>query len=76
VLALLGMDQASEVQRTMLSVLRRVAHAAPGALQPQWKELVPSICAIVQVPNTCRPACLPHLACMPACLPAASACMP
>ena len=43
------MDQDSEVQRTMLSVLRRVAAAAPGSLAPHWKELVPSICAIVQV---------------------------
>ncbi|EFN56582.1 hypothetical protein CHLNCDRAFT_144295 [Chlorella variabilis] len=46
--ALLGMDQDSEVQRTMLSVLRRVAAASPRALPPHWKEVVPSICAIVQ----------------------------
>lgn len=37
------------MQRTMLSVLRRVAAACPAALPPHWKELVPSICAIVQV---------------------------
>lgn len=48
-MALVGMDQDSEVQRTMLSVLRRLAAASPGCLQPHWKELVPSICAIVQV---------------------------
>ncbi|PRW50843.1 Translational activator GCN1 isoform A [Chlorella sorokiniana] len=47
-LALLGMDQDNTVQRTMLSVLRRVAVACPAALPPHWKELVPSICAIVQ----------------------------
>lgn len=46
--ALLGMDQDNSVQRTMLSVLRRVAAAAPGSLQPHWKDLVPSICAILQ----------------------------
>ncbi|KAL4444093.1 hypothetical protein ABPG75_011830 [Micractinium tetrahymenae] len=48
ILALLGMDQDSEVQRTMLSVLRRVAAASPAALPPHWKEVVPSICATVQ----------------------------
>ncbi|KAL4418976.1 hypothetical protein ABPG77_004449, partial [Micractinium sp. CCAP 211/92] len=46
VVALLGMDQDSEVQRTMLSVLRRVAAASPAALPPHWKDVVPSICAI------------------------------
>lgn len=39
----------TEVQRTMLSVLRRVAVASPAALPPVWKDIVPSICAIVQV---------------------------
>ena len=33
----------------MLSVLRRVALASAGALPPHWKDVVPSICAIVQV---------------------------
>ena len=33
----------------MLSVLRRVAVASPAALPPVWKDIVPSICAIVQV---------------------------
>ncbi|KAI3427088.1 hypothetical protein D9Q98_007027 [Chlorella vulgaris] len=48
VVALLGMDQDSEVQRTMMSVLRRVAVAAPQALTPHWKDIIPSICAVVQ----------------------------
>lgn len=48
-----GMDQDNTVQRTMLSVLRRLAVACPAALPPHWKELVPSICAIVQVGFGC-----------------------
>lgn len=56
--ALLGMDQDSEVQRTMMSVLRRLAVACPAALPPVWKDLVPSICAIVQVSwPPLRPCC-------------------
>ena len=47
-MALLGQDQDASVQKTMLSVLRRVAVASPAALQPHWKDLVPSVCAIVQ----------------------------
>jgi hypothetical protein len=33
----------------MLSVLKRLAAASPAALPPHWKDVVPSICAIVQV---------------------------
>jgi hypothetical protein len=33
----------------MMSVLRRVAVAAPQALTPHWKDIIPSICAVVQV---------------------------
>lgn len=50
--SLLGSDQDSDVQRTMLGVLRRLAGAtpaAPTALAPYFPDLVPSLLAVVQV---------------------------
>lgn len=50
--SLLGSDQDSDVQRTMLGVLRRLASstpAAPAALAPYFPDLVPSLLAVVQV---------------------------
>eukprot|EP00887_Chlorella_sp_A99_P001205 scaffold14.g1205.t1 len=46
--ALLGSDQDGEVQRTALAVARRVAAASPGALAPHYRDVVPSICGVVQ----------------------------
>ncbi|KFM25643.1 Translational activator GCN1 [Auxenochlorella protothecoides] len=49
--SLLGSDQDSDVQRTMLGVLRRLASstpAAPAALAPYFPDLVPSLLAVVQ----------------------------
>ncbi len=36
------------MQRTALGVLRRLARAAPADLAPAWRELVPSVCSVVQ----------------------------
>lgn len=50
--SLLGSDQDSDVQRTMLGVLRRLASTtaeAPAALAPYFPDLVPSLLAVVQV---------------------------
>lgn len=44
--ALLGPDQDTETQRQMMAVLRKVAGPQ---LEPYYKDLVPSICSIVQV---------------------------
>ncbi|KAK9804294.1 hypothetical protein WJX72_005256 [[Myrmecia] bisecta] len=46
--ALLGNDQASDVQRQGLQVLRLVAGADATALEPYYSSLVPSICSLLQ----------------------------
>jgi hypothetical protein len=46
VVALLGPDQSSEVQRQALLAVRRLAEADPQAFVPQLATLLPSVCAL------------------------------
>ncbi|DBB12167.1 TPA: hypothetical protein ACH3X3_006274 [Trebouxia sp. C0006] len=47
-IALLGRDQNSEVQRQGLQVIRRICLAKSSALEPHWAALLPSLCSLAQ----------------------------